>query len=135
VPEVEGIRPPALCVASSARTTSTLAQAARSTSSATAPDRRRVGRPGRCRAVRLEQLEQPLVAERGHLDGLAERGPDLALGSVRSSAMSMMIGDGLVERPDEVLALGRSTPVLPPIDESIWATRVVGTWIDRTPRR
>ena len=32
------------------------------------------------RAVRLEQLEQSLVAERGHLDRLAERGPDLAFG-------------------------------------------------------
>ena len=30
---------------------------------------------------------------------------------------------------------GRSTPVLPPIDESIWATSVVGTWMNGTPRR
>ena len=32
------------------------------------------------RAVGLEQLEQPLVAEGGHLDRLAEGGPQLALG-------------------------------------------------------
>ena len=38
-------------------------------------------------------------------------------------------------RPTRFLPSGRSTPVLPPIDESICATRVVGTWMNRTPRR
>jgi hypothetical protein len=40
-----------------------------------------------------------------------------------------------VERADEVLALREVDPVLPPIDESIWATSVVGTWMTRIPRR
>ena len=44
---------------------------------------RRLIAPRDRRAVLLEELEQPLVAERGHLDRLAERGPALALGSVR----------------------------------------------------
>ncbi len=92
---------------SSAVTTVTFAQAARSTSSATAPESKR-GRiaVGDRRAVRLEQLEQPLVAEGRHLDRLAERGPELSLGE-RPERLDVDDDRArLVERPDQVLALG-----------------------------
>ena len=56
-------------------------------------------------------------------------------GSVRSISMSMMTALGWWNAPTRFLPSGRSTPVLPPIDESIWATSVVGTWMIGTPRR
>ena len=86
-------------------------------------------------AIALEQDEQPLVAESCHLDRLAERGPKLAL---RERPQHRDVDDhclGLVERSQQVLALGQVDTVLPPIDESIWATRVVGTWRERMRRR
>ena len=64
------------------------------------------------RAVGLEQLEQPLVAEGRHLDRLAEGGPQLALGE-RPQDVDVDDDRGrLVERPDEVLALGQVDPGL-----------------------
>ena len=58
-------------------------------------------------AVALEQLEQTLVAERGHLDGLAEGGPAMALGQ-RPERRDVDDDVGrLMERADEVLALGQ----------------------------
>ena len=81
-PRLSVSRPPVASRSrSSATTTSTLAQPARSTTSAIdarCEDRRIAPRDRR--AVGLEQLEQPLVAERRHLDRLAEGGPHLALG-------------------------------------------------------
>ena len=76
------IRPPvALRSRSSAMTTSTLASAQRSTTSATAPDAKASSSPRAIAVPRcLEQLEQALVTERRHLDRLAQRGPSLALG-------------------------------------------------------
>ena len=47
----------------------------------------------------------------------------------------MMTAAGWWNAPTRFLPSGRSTPVLPPIDESIWATSVVGTWMTGTPRR
>ena len=58
-------------------------------------------------AVAFEQLEQPLVAERGHLDRLAERGPPLALGKRREQADIDDDRGRLVEGTDEVLAFGQ----------------------------
>ena len=49
--------------------------------------------------------------------------------------MSSTIADGWWNAPSRFLPSGRSTPVLPPMDESTWATSVVGTWIQGTPRR
>ena len=46
----------------------------------------------------------------------------------------MITAAGWWNAPTRFLPSGRSTPVLPPIDESIWATSVVGTWISGTPR-
>ena len=48
--------------------------------------------------------------------------------------MSTTIAAGGWNAPTRFLPAGRSTPVLPPIAESIWATRVVGTWMIGTPR-
>ena len=81
---------------------------ARSTSSATAPDVERRGVAARDRlAVALEQGEQALVAEGRHLDGLAEGRPALALGQ-RPQQRDVDDDRGrLVERADEVLALGQ----------------------------
>ena len=76
------IRPPAAPRSrSSATTTSTFAHAGSldDLGDGARLERRRVAAGDRL-AVGLEQREQPLVAERGHLDGLAERGPPLALG-------------------------------------------------------
>jgi hypothetical protein len=39
-----------------------------------------------------------------------------------------------MERADEVLAFGMSTPVLPPTLESTIASSVVGIWTKPTPR-
>ena len=103
------IRPPAASRSrSSATTTSTFANAARSTTSAhgTRRERRRVAAGDRL-AVALEQLEQPLVAERGHLDRLAEGGPPLALGERPQHRDVDDHGHRLVERADQVLALGQ----------------------------
>ena len=47
----------------------------------------------------------------------------------------MTIAAGWWNAPTRFLPSGRSTPVLPPIDESIWATSVVGTWMTGMPRR
>ncbi len=55
-------------------------------------------------------------------------------GRERRKATSMMTAIGWWNAPTRFLPSGRSTPVLPPIDESIWATSVVGTWINGTPR-
>ena len=68
--------------------------------------RRRVAGCDR-RALRLEGLEQPLVAERGHLDRLREGRP--ALPRVERGEHRDVHHDrrGLVERADEVLALGQ----------------------------
>ena len=49
--------------------------------------------------------------------------------------MSMTMADGWWKAPRRFLPSGRSTPVLPPMDESTCATSVVGTWIQGTPRR
>ncbi len=56
-------------------------------------------------------------------------------GRVRRASTSMMTADGWWKAPTRFLPSGRSTPVLPPIAESIWATSVVGTWMNRIPRR
>ena len=57
------------------------------------------------RTVAFQQLEQALVAEGGHLHGLAQRRTTLALGQ-RSQGGDIDDDRGrLVERPDEVLAL------------------------------
>ena len=53
----------------------------------------------------LEQLEQPLVAERRHLHRLTERGPPLPLGQGREHADIDDDRGRLMERADEVLAL------------------------------
>ena len=58
-------------------------------------------------AVALEQGEQPFVTERRHLDCLGESRPTLAL---RERGEERHVDDDrhrLVERPDEVLALGQ----------------------------
>jgi len=58
------------------------------------------------RPVALEQPEQTLVAERRHLDRLAQRGPHLALGE-RPQGVDVDHDRGrLMEGADEVLALG-----------------------------
>ena len=44
----------------------------------------------------------------------------------------MTIAAGWWNAPTRFLPAGRSTPVLPPIAESIWATSVVGTWMKRS---
>ena len=49
--------------------------------------------------------------------------------------MSAITSSGWWNAPTRFLPSGRSTAVLPPIEESIWATSVVGTWITGTPRR
>ncbi len=46
----------------------------------------RVVAPGDRLASRLEELQQSLVAEEAHLDGLAEGGPSLALGQAAKDA-------------------------------------------------
>ena len=104
------IRPPAGSRSrSSATTTSTFAQRAALDDLGDRAGRRR---PRRRRArspspSRLEQLEQPLVAEGGHLDRLAERRPPLALGQ-RPQERDVDDDRGrLVERADQVLALGQ----------------------------
>ena len=57
-------------------------------------------------AVRLEQLEQPLVAEGRHLDRLAQRGPKLSLGERPERVDVDDDRARLVEGPHQVLALG-----------------------------
>jgi hypothetical protein len=61
--------------------------------------------PGDRIAASLEQLEQSLVAQRGHLDRLAECRPPMPLGErVEQRHIDHDIGR-LVERTDEILAL------------------------------
>ena len=55
--------------------------------------------------------------------------------SVDSSAVSATTAAGCQNTPARFLPAVRSTPVLPPTDESIIASSVVGIWITRTPRR
>ena len=62
--------------------------------------------PGDRRAVGLEELEEPLVAERGHLDRLAQSGPELAFGERPQHGDVDHDGRRLVEGTDEVLAFG-----------------------------
>ena len=57
--------------------------------------------------VGLEQLEQPLVAQRGHLDGLTQRRPPMALGEGTRRRDVHDRRRGLVKRADQVLALRR----------------------------
>jgi hypothetical protein len=89
----------------------------------------------RSRPSGLEQFEESFVAERRHLDRLAERGPHLALGE---RPQHLDVDDdrgGLVERPDEVLALGQVDPCLAAdrrVDLGDQSGRDVD---DRTPRR
>ena len=69
-------------------------------------------------ALRLEQLEQPLVAEGGHLRRLAERGPEVARRKRTEKRDVGNDGRRLVERPDEVFALGK-------VDSGLAADRAV----------
>ena len=64
-------------------------------------------------SVGLEQFEQPLVAERRHLDRLTECGPHLALGDCPEHRDVDDDRRGLVEHPDQVLAFGQVDPGLP----------------------
>ena len=57
--------------------------------------------------VRLEQLEQALVAEDGHLHRLPKRRAPLALGERTQHRYVDDDGGGLVECPNQVLALGQ----------------------------
>ena len=59
------------------------------------------------RPIGLEQLEQPVIAEGGHLDRLAKRRPPLAFGERPRHARVDDDGRRLVEGADEVLALGQ----------------------------
>ena len=68
----------------------------------------RIGLAGSDRlAMALEQLEQPLVAERRHLHRLTEGGPPLPLGQGGEDADIDDDRGRLVERAHEVLALGQ----------------------------
>ena len=105
-PRFSAIRAPAS--RSSARTTSTFAHAARSTTSASAPDSTAAGSPGGDRrALGLQRREQPLVAQGGHLHGLGEGGAALPLVERREDGDVDDDRGRLVERADEVLALGQ----------------------------
>ena len=43
--------------------------------------------------------------------------------------MSVEHGERLMEGADQVLAVGELMPVLPPTEESTWASSVVGIWM------
>ena len=104
---MRAIRPPVEpCSRSSATTTSTFAQAGALDElgqHARGEDRRIDPSDGG--AVGLEQLEEALVAEGGHLDRLPERGPHLALGERPQDLDIDDHGRRLMERTQEVLAL------------------------------
>ena len=79
------------------------------------------------RTVGLQQLEKPLVAERRHLDRLAERCPPLALGERPQEPHVDDHRSRLVEGTDQVLALGQVHAGLAADRRSTCATMVVGT--------
>jgi len=55
-------------------------------------------------------------------------------GSVRSVFKSAITATGWWNAPIIFLPSGWLIPVLPPTEESTWANKVVGTWINRMPR-
>ena len=81
---------------SSAATTSTLAQPARSTTSATAPDSNALGASRAIAGPLASRSSNSRSSPNaGHLDRLAERGPQLALRErLESNATSMITADG-----------------------------------------
>ena len=138
-PRFRVIRPPdGSRSRSSAMTTSTFAQAQRSTSSATSP-------AVRDRSVARRPQLGPVPSRAGRTGGHRRVPPSSPprrgrpVAGVRagspSAATSTIVANGRWKAPTRFLPSGRSTPVLPPIDESIWATIVVGTWMSGTPRR
>ena len=137
-PRFSAIRPPASppVSRSSARTVSTLAQALRSTTSAAAPLAHADASPAASARPSASSVansrSSPRAAIFAHSPSAARswRG-----GSDRSVATSITTVAGWWKAPTRFLPSGRSTAVLPPIDESTCATSVVGTPIQGTPRR
>ena len=56
-------------------------------------------------------------------------------GKVVNVPVSITTATGWWKLPTRFFPAGRFTPVLPPTDESIWASKVVGIWIKETPRK
>ena len=84
--------------------------------------------------VRFQPGEEAGIAEQAELRKLRIAGAEIAL---RQGVEQGRIGhdeNGLVERADEVLAVTKLMPVLPPTEESTWASRVVGTCTKSSPR-
>ena len=55
-------------------------------------------------------------------------------GSVARQAVSLTTSAGGQNVPSRFLPSGRSSPVLPPMALSVWASSVVGRWAKATPR-
>ena len=120
---------------SSASTTSTLAHAQRSTSSASAPDSTAAGLPAaRARPSRSSRANSASSPRAAILTASPRAARRWRGGSVASRPTSSTMARGWWKAPTRFLPSGRSMAVLPPIEESIWPTRVVGTWMNGTPR-
>ena len=80
------------------------------------------------RQARLDPGEERVVGDRAVLDDLGEAGDQLALGQRPRASTSATTASGWWKAPTMFLPDGWLTPVLPPTEESTWASSVVGTW-------
>jgi hypothetical protein len=86
------------------------------------------------RGIALQVLEQVDVDRQGVLRNLAQSGAERTIREGRQRRDLAEDHARLMERPHEVLALGRFTAVFPPIDASTCAVSVVGTCTNGVPR-
>ena len=80
------------------------------------------------RAVSIEPIEEGGIAEKAIFDDLGVAGREFARGqSCASTSLSAMTSARLMKGTDKVLAVwGELMPVLPPTEESTWASSEVG---------